>query len=61
MNLFVWPGKAGATRVEVQDGFALAEWSEGGLNFAAVSDIPAGELKQFEELYRSQAGLRPPG
>jgi len=26
-----------------------------------VSDIPAGELKQFEELYRSQAGLRPPG
>jgi anti-sigma factor RsiW len=61
VNLFVWPGKAGATRVEVQDGFALAEWSEGGLNFAAVSDIPAGELKQFEELYRSQAGLRPPG
>jgi len=61
VNLFVWPGKAGATRVEVEDGFALAEWSEDGLNFAAVSDIPADELKQFEALYRSRSGLRAPG
>jgi anti-sigma factor RsiW len=61
VNLFVWPGKAGATKVEVEDGFALAEWSEDGLNFAAVSDIPANELKQFEALYRARAGLRAPG
>ena len=60
VNLFVWPGKAGATRVEVEDGFALAEWSEDGLNFAAVSDIPANELRQFEALYRSRSGLRAP-
>jgi anti-sigma factor RsiW len=59
VNLFVWPGKAGSTRVEVEDGFALAEWSEDGLNFAAVSDIPAQELRQFESLYRSRAGLSP--
>jgi anti-sigma factor RsiW len=62
VNLFVWPGKPGATRVSVEDGFALAEWNEDGLNFAAVSDIPARELRQFEALYRSRAGLRsPPG
>jgi len=60
VNLFVWPGKTGSTRVSVEDGFALAEWSEDGLNFAAVSDIPAQELRQFEALYRSRAGLRAP-
>jgi len=60
VNLFVWPGKAGSTRVAVEDGYALAEWSDDGLNFAAVSDIPAPELKQFETLYRSRSGLKPP-
>lgn len=60
VNLFVWPGKALSNRTSVENGFALAEWSEDGLNFAAVSDIPAQELRQFEALYRSRAGLTPP-
>ena len=59
VNLFVWPGEKSSNRVSVEDGFALAEWNEDGLNFAAVSDIPAGELRQFESLYRSRAGLLP--
>jgi anti-sigma factor RsiW len=61
VNLFVWRDKAGQERTKVDHGFALAEWSDDGLNFAAVSDIPAGELRQFETLYRSRSGLRPPG
>jgi len=61
VNLFVWRDKAGFERTIVEHGFALAEWSEDGLNFAAVSDIPAEELRQFETLYRSRAGLRSPG
>ena len=60
VNLFVWPGSLGATRVAVENGFALAEWHEDGLNFAAVSDIPADELRQFKDFYRSRAGLGPP-
>lgn len=56
-NLFVWRGAAGATKVEVEDGFSLIEWKEDGLNFAAVSDIPADELRQFADLYRSRSGL----
>jgi anti-sigma factor RsiW len=56
VNLFVWRGKSGA-RSEVEDGFALAEWSEDGLRFAAISDIPLGDLRQFEQLYRARAGL----
>lgn len=60
VNLFVWPGKAGAMRVAVEDGFSITEWSEDGLNFAAVSDIPADELRQFSDLYRNRAGLSAP-
>jgi anti-sigma factor RsiW len=56
VNLFVWRGESRA-RTEVEDGFALAEWSEDGLRFAAVSDIPLADLRQFEQLYRSRAGL----
>src|SRR5579864_285137 len=60
VNLFVWRDKEGPQRTEVEHGFAIAEWSEDGLNFAAVSDIPAPELRQFETLYRSRSGLRAP-
>jgi anti-sigma factor RsiW len=60
VNVFVWPGESRPTRSSVKDGFALEEWSEDGLNFAAVSDIPAQELRQFQQLYRSRSGLHPP-
>ena len=54
VNLFVWPAKPAAERTSVDDGFELAEWSDGGLRFAAVSDIPPQELQQFERAFRSQ-------
>lgn len=60
VNLFVWPAKASAARVSVEDGFALAEWSEDGLRFAAVSDIPRQELQQFENEYRKRSNLAAP-
>jgi mycothiol system anti-sigma-R factor len=56
VNLFVWRGDSSA-RTELEDGFAIAEWSEDGLRFAAVSDIPMADLREFEQLYRSRAGL----
>jgi anti-sigma factor RsiW len=57
VNLFVWPGESRRSTSSVQDGFALEEWSEGGLNFAAISDIPEQQLRQFRDLYRSRSGL----
>jgi anti-sigma factor RsiW len=57
VNLFVWRGEPGATKVAVEDGFSLVEWTEDGLNFAAVSDIPGDELRQFRDVYRRQSGL----
>jgi anti-sigma factor RsiW len=58
INLFVWRSTAPLGRASVEDGFALLEWSEGGLQFAAVSDISPQELRQFQQLYRSRAEAR---
>jgi len=55
VNLYVWPAKPAAQRSSLEDGFALSEWSEDGLRFAAVSDIPPKELGQFEQAFRAQA------
>lgn len=57
VNLFVWRAQGGPQRTSVEDGFSLAQWSDDGLRFAAVSDIPSAELKQFEALYRQNSGL----
>ena len=55
VNLFVWPAKSEGVRTTVNDGFALVQWSDDGLRFAAVSDISAQELEQFESIFRANA------
>jgi hypothetical protein len=32
-------------------------WSHAGLNFLAISEIPAADLAGFVQLYRAQAGV----
>lgn len=56
VNLFVWRGDEGGDRTVVEDGFAINEWSGGGLRFAAVSDIGADELKQFRQEFQRATG-----
>ncbi len=54
INVFVWPTSSPVDRVAVdrmRDGYALLHWSAGGLNYWAVSDLDATELKQFRDLY----------
>ena len=55
VNLFVWPAKDSADRSFAKDGFAVNEWSRNGLRFAAVSDIPTAELKQFQGLFEKRS------
>jgi anti-sigma factor RsiW len=55
VNLYVWPAKDSAERSFVKDGFAVTEWSRNGLRFAAISDIPASELKQFHLLFEARS------
>ena len=56
VNLFVWPAKDSSERSFVKDGFAVIEWSRNGLRYAAVSDIPAPELRQFHKLFEQRSG-----
>ena len=55
VNLYVWPAKDSAERSFVKDGFAVTEWSRNGLRYAAVSDIPPAEVRQFHELFESRS------
>jgi anti-sigma factor RsiW len=55
VNLYVWPANDAASRSLVKDGFAVREWSETGLRFAAVSDISPEELREFERTFRMRA------
>jgi anti-sigma factor RsiW len=51
VNLYVWPEKESDARAFAKDGFSVREWSRNGLRFAAISDIPASEVEQFQQLF----------
>jgi anti-sigma factor RsiW len=57
INLFIWPvaGAPAASGRSQRDGYNLEGWSESGLNFLAVSEIPAVELDQFAQAVRRGA------
>jgi len=55
VNLYVWPAKDSAERSFVKDGFAVTEWSRNGLRYAAVSDIPPAEVRQFHQLFEQRS------
>jgi anti-sigma factor RsiW len=58
INLFVWPAaEAGASDVTAlsRRGYNLAHWTAAGLNFWAVSDLNAAELRDFARLVRDGA------
>jgi anti-sigma factor RsiW len=57
INLFIWPADGGETDVKMlsRRGYNLAHWTEASLNFWAVSDLNADELREFARLVRDQA------
>jgi anti-sigma factor RsiW len=57
INLLIWrdPGAADAApEALTRQGYHLVRWAQGGLAFWAVSDLNAGELREFAELVRRQ-------
>ena len=55
INLFIWPASADSTaapRLSTWRGYNLVHWTQAGMICWAVSDLNAGELKQFAELVR---------
>jgi anti-sigma factor RsiW len=58
INLFVWPvaEKSEAPEIaETRQGYNLIHWTQGGMNYWAVSDLNAAELREFAELVRERA------
>ena len=56
INLFVAQTSSTETRAprtETIQGFNIRRWSEGGLNFWAVSDIAADELAEFSDKFQA--------
>lgn len=55
INLFVLPAGTDSGRRSIRiDGYSLVEWSQGGLRFAAVSDIDAADLDLFRQTFAKQ-------
>lgn len=53
INVFIWPGSA-TPMTETQQGFNLIRFECKGMICWAVSDLNAGELQQFVELFQAQ-------
>jgi anti-sigma factor (TIGR02949 family) len=57
INLFIWPAASVARTTTEHDGYNMAQWSDGGLMFWAISDVASGDLAEFESFFRSAARL----
>jgi anti-sigma factor RsiW len=57
INLFVWPATATPVMNEKaleRQGYNMIRWSNGGMNYWAVSDLNLAELQQFAQLLQQQ-------
>lgn len=52
VNLFVWPAPAAADKLLERQGYAIVEWSNAGLRYAAVSDAAPRELLQLRSSFK---------
>lgn len=58
INLFVQPAGSFASPVGIvtrREGYSLIRWTQGGLEYWAISDIDPGELQQFEHAFEQAA------
>lgn len=52
INVFVWPSPTGARapKVHEKQGFAVADWVQGGMQYWAVSDISVDKMRALAQL-----------
>jgi anti-sigma factor RsiW len=57
VNLFVWPSKGDGHEPDAvaRGGYSVVHWTARGLEFWAVSDIEAKDLKSFEQAFQTHA------
>jgi anti-sigma factor RsiW len=56
INLFIWPATRATlpARQTGRHGYHTETWSRGGLNFLAISEIPADEVAAFAAAFRAR-------
>jgi anti-sigma factor RsiW len=58
IDLYVWPSDRGVAAERLQRrGFNLVHWSDGGMQYWAVSDLDGPELERFGAAWRARAAL----
>lgn len=58
INLFLWPtDESNRSGAATHQGYNVIYWSQADMSFWAVSDLNAGELREFAELVRSKSSL----
>jgi len=56
IDLFVWPESGNLAPVsQTRNGYNAIHWREGGMNFWAVSDLEAGELRTFVRQWQASS------
>lgn len=56
IDLFVWPaGDRAELQVETHRGFNVVRWSDGAMQYRAVSDLGRQELERFARAYQEQS------
>jgi anti-sigma factor RsiW len=55
INLFVWPHQAERATEASREGYNLTSWNQAGLQFWAVSDLNAVELREFQQDFADAA------
>jgi anti-sigma factor RsiW len=59
INVFIRPEPQGLMRpapARPHDGYNLLRWTQGGLEFWAVSDVEAGDLRALRDAFKAQTG-----
>ena len=57
INVFIWPARSKTPFVSAsasRQGFNVVSWQNDGMEFWAVSDVQAADLKKFEQLQRAE-------
>jgi anti-sigma factor RsiW len=63
INLFIWPSTLNSSTAEdfrTQQGYNVIHWSQGGMEYWAVSDVNQGDLGEFVGLVRGGSTPSPP-
>jgi anti-sigma factor RsiW len=60
INLYVWPGSGtpSAPQATQWQGYHLVRWSDGNMNYSAVSDLAESDLAQFVQAVRAHTAQR---